>query len=155
MTAHPTALGRDEVHVWTAEAADEPGGAATKLSALAETGANLEYVYLQRSANKPGYGDLFVAPVNSPEIEKAAREVGFHEVHEPIVMRLEGDNGAGLAFELTREWAKAGINLHGTTLAVLDDRFVGYVTFDSVQDANHAATILAQLGTRQVQQAVA
>ena len=143
------------VHVWATRAVDEPGGAATKLSALAEAGANLEYVYMQRSEEQSGAGDLFVAPIEGPAEEEAARSSGFHEVREPIVMRLEGDNGAGLASDLTREWAKAGISLHGTTLAVLEDRFVGYVTFDSVQDANQAATILAELGIRKPEPALA
>lgn len=137
------------VHVWGAEVADEPGGVAAKLAALAEIGANLEYVYTQRLAEKPGFGMLYVAPINWPEHERAAREVGFHETHDPIVFRVEGDNHAGLAFRLTQEWAKAGINLHGTTLSVLGERFVGYVTFDSIQDGNQAATILAELGVAQ------
>lgn len=142
------------VHVWMAEIVDEPGGGASLLAELAQTGVNLEYVYLQRSATKPGYGELFVAPIGH-DVEQAARSAGFHEVQEPIVMRLEGDNGAGLAYELTREWAKAGISLHGTTLSVVGDRFVGYVTFDSVQDGNKAATILAEVGTREAEPALA
>jgi len=48
---------------------------------------------------------------------------------------------------LTLEWEKAGINLHGMVMSVAQGRFVGYVTFDSVPDANRAATILAELGT--------
>ncbi len=41
----------------------------------------------------------------------------------------------------------AGINLHGLVLSVISGKFVGYATFDTVADANKAATILAELGT--------
>ena len=37
---------------------------AAKLKKLAEAGAHLEYVYSQRSATKPGMGDLYVAPLH-------------------------------------------------------------------------------------------
>jgi hypothetical protein len=63
-------------------------------------------------------------------------------------MRVEGDDKAGLGGRLTQAWETAGINLHGMVMAALGEKFVGYVTFDSVQDANHAATILAELGTK-------
>src|SRR5262249_28157925 len=53
---------------------------------------------------------------------------------------------AGLAHRLTQEWAVAGISLHGLTMAVLSNKFVGYAAFDTVGDANRAAQILADLG---------
>ncbi|HEY8504626.1 MAG TPA: amino acid-binding ACT [Gemmataceae bacterium] len=137
------------VHVWSAELPDQPGAIASKLAMLAETGTNLEYVFTEKPADRPGTGVLYVAPITKPEEVRAARAAGFREIQLPVVMRLEGDNHAGLAHRLTQEWAKAGINLHGTSLAVLGDRFVGYVTFDSAQDANRAATILAELGMTQ------
>jgi hypothetical protein len=62
-------------------------------------------------------------------------------------MRVEGDDRAGLSGRLTQAWELAGINLHGLVMSVISGRFVGYATFDSVGDANKAATILAELGT--------
>ena len=52
------------VHVFHAEVEDEPGGISGKLKKLAEAGAHLEYVYSQRSAEKQGVGDLYVAPLH-------------------------------------------------------------------------------------------
>jgi hypothetical protein len=136
----------DRVHVWACDVKDEPGGVAAKLSRLDEAGADLEYVYTQRSADKPGHGLLFVAPLSGPTQIKAARAASLHEVSDPIVMRLEGDNTAGLAHRLKHAWAAAGINLHGSILTVIGTKFVGFVTFDSVEDANKAARILAEVG---------
>ena len=135
------------VHVYHTEIQDEPGGIAARLKPLAEAGVHLEYVYSQRSATKQGMGDLYVAPINGNGHMAAAKAAGLHQVQEPIVMRVEGDDKAGLAGRLTVEWEKAGINLHGMVMSVSHGKFVGYVTFDSVQDANTAATILAELGT--------
>ncbi|AWM39964.1 hypothetical protein GobsT_16400 [Gemmata obscuriglobus] len=135
------------VHLFHAEVEDKPGGTAAKLKKLAEAGAHLEYVYSQRSLNKPGVGDLYVAPLTGTGELAAAKAVGLHEVSEPIVMRVEGDDKAGLGGRVTQAWEMAGINLQGLVMSVISGKFVGYATFDSVADANKAATILAELGT--------
>jgi hypothetical protein len=136
----------DRVHVWSTEVKDEPGGVAGKLSKLDEAGADLEYVHTQRLPDRPGYGILYVAPLSGLAQLKAAKAAGLHETNEPIVMRVEGDNTAGLAHRLKHAWATAGINLHGAIMTVIGTKFVGYVTFDSVDDANKAARILAEVG---------
>ena len=135
------------VHIFHAEVEDKPGGISGKLKKLAEAGAHLEYVYSQRSLAKEGFGDLYVAPLHGTNELSAAKTAGMHEVSEPIVMRVEGDDRAGLSGRLTQAWEMAGINLHGLVMSVIHGKFVGYATFDSVIDANRAATILAELGT--------
>ena len=140
----------DRVHVWSGEIQDQAGGIAQKLAPLAQAGANLEYVFTKRLPDKPGRGILYVAPVTGPSQVRAAREAGLIETFTPVVHRLEGDNQAGLAHRVTQQWAVAGINLQGLTMAVLENRFVGYVAFDTVDDANRAAQILADLGTHPV-----
>jgi hypothetical protein len=137
----------DRVHVWAGDVPDEPGGVANKLAALAQAGANLAYVNTRRQPDKPGKGILYVAPIVGPEQLKAAKAVGLHEVMDPVVLRVEGDNKAGLAFRLTQQWSIAGISFRSLTMAVLGEKFVGYAAFDTVSDANQAATILAELGT--------
>jgi hypothetical protein len=136
----------DRIHLWACEIQDKPGSTAAKLSFLAQAGANLEYIFTQRLPNKPGYGILYVAPVTGPSQVRAAKSAGLHETDHPAVRRIEGDNEAGLAHRLTQQWELAGINLQGLTLAVMGMKFVGYAAFDTVQDANRAAQILADLG---------
>jgi hypothetical protein len=135
------------VHLFHTVVADEPGGIAVKLKPLAEADAHLEYVYSQRSKTEAGKGDLYVAPIVGQSQVAAAKSVGLREVNEPIVMRVEGDDIKGLGGRLTMAWEKAGINLHGMVMSVVNGKFVGYVTFDSVDDANKAATILAEIGS--------
>jgi hypothetical protein len=135
----------DRVHLWSCEVADQAGGVAAKLAFLAQAGANLEYVFTKRLPDKPGSGVLYVAPVTGAAQVRAARTAGMNETDNPIVRRIEGDNEAGLAHRLTQQWAIAGISLRGLTMAVLEGRFVGYAAFDTVDDANRAAQILADL----------
>src|SRR5438270_14074206 len=137
----------DRVHVWSCDVKDQAGGVAEKLAHLAQAGANLEYVFTKRLPNKPGEGVLYVAPVSGPAQVRAAKAAGMHEVDQPVLRRIEGDNEAGLAHHLTQQWAIAGISLQGLTMAVLKHKFVGYASFDTVGDANRAAQILADLGT--------
>ena len=59
--------------------------------------------------------------------------------------RFEGDNEAGLGHHVTQQWAMAGISLQGLTMAVLEKKFVAYAAFDTVNDANRAAQIVADL----------
>jgi hypothetical protein len=137
----------ERVHIWSGEIADEAGGIVTKLSPLAQAGTNLEYILTRRQTDKPGTGVLYVAPVTGPYQVRAAKAAGLHETYDTVVLRVEGDNEAGLGFRLTQQWALAGISLQGLTMAVLAGKFVGYAAFDTVADANRAAQILADLGS--------
>jgi hypothetical protein len=135
----------DRVHVWSGEVADQAGGVAAKLQLLAQAGTNLEYIYTRRQPDKPGSGVLLVAPITGPLQVRAAKSAGLAETNNPVVLRVEGDNQAGLGHRVTQQWALAGLSLQGMTMAVLGDKFVGYVAFDTVADSNRAAAILSDL----------
>jgi hypothetical protein len=137
----------DRVHLWAGEVPDKPGGVASKLSMLAQAGANLEFILTRRAPDRPGSGILYVAPLTGPLQLRAARTAGLAETQDPVLLRVEGDNQAGLAHKVTQQWALAGISLQGMTMAVLGDKFVGYVAFDTVADSNRAAAILGDLGS--------
>jgi hypothetical protein len=136
----------DRVHVWSCEVADEAGGVAKKLAFLAQADTNLEYVYTKRVLDKPGTGVLYVAPITGPGQVRAARAAGMAETDDPVVRRIQGDNEMGLVHRLTQQWAIAGISFQSLTMTVVGNKFVGYVAFDTVADANRAAQILADLG---------
>jgi hypothetical protein len=137
----------ERVHIWSGSVEDKAGGMASTLAPLAEAGANLEYIYTRRLPDQPGSGILYIAPVTGPAQVRAARAAGLAESHETVVLRVEGDNEAGLGYRLTQQWATAGINLKALNMAVLGPKFIGYAAFDTVADANRAAQILADIGT--------
>src|SRR5439155_24213442 len=126
----------DRVHVWAGDVDDNPGGVAAKLAPLAAAGANLAFVFTQRVTAIPGKGILYVAPLTTAEQIKAAKANGLHEVHDPVVMRVEGDNEQGLAHRLTQQWAMAGISFQGLSMVVMNGKFVGYAAFDTIGDSN-------------------
>jgi hypothetical protein len=136
----------DRVHVWSGEIADQAGGVAAKLAHLAQAGCNLEFIYTRRLPEKPGAGILYIAPITGPMQVRAARSAGLSETDNPVVLRVEGDNQAGLAHRLTQQWALAGLSLQGLMMSVLSNKFVGYASFDTVADSNRAAAILGDLG---------
>jgi len=135
----------ERLHIWSGEIADQAGGMAAKLAPLAQAGANLEFISTRRQPDQPGTGVIYIAPVTGPAQVRVARSAGLVEAHDPVVMRVEGDNEAGLAYRLTQQWALAGINLQGLSMAVVERKFIGFAAFDSVTDANRAAQILADL----------
>jgi hypothetical protein len=137
----------DRVHVWSGEVADQAGGVSAKLSLLAQAGTNLEFIYTRRQPDQPGKGVLYVAPVTGPLQVRAARSAGLAETNDPVVLRVEGDNQAGLGHRVTQQWALAGLSFQGMSMAVIDGKFVGYVAFDTVADANRAAAILGDEGS--------
>jgi hypothetical protein len=136
----------DRVHVWSGEVADQAGGVAAKLALLAQAGCNLEFIYTRRQPDRPGTGILYIAPVSGPMQVRAARAAGLSETDNPVVLRVEGDNQAGLAHRLTQQWALAGLSLQGLMMSAIGGKFVGYASFDTVADSNRAAAILGDLG---------
>ncbi|HBI45176.1 MAG TPA: amino acid-binding ACT [Planctomycetales bacterium] len=137
----------DRVHVWSGEVVDQAGGVSAKLSLLAQAGTNLEFIYTRRQPDSPGKGVLYVAPVTGPLQVRAARSAGLTETNDPVVLRVEGDNQAGLGHRVTQQWALAGLSFQGMSMAVIENKFVGYVAFDTVADANRAAAILGDEGS--------
>lgn len=137
------------VHVYHSPVEDKPGGTAARLKALAELGVHLEYVHSERADGKAGVGDLYVAPRQVKADMDLVKQAGFHEVQEPIVMRFEGDDKTGLGGRVTMEWEMAGINLHGLMMTVTNGKFIGYAQFDHADDANKAAHLLAELGSKE------
>ena len=53
--------------------------------------------------------------------------------------RVEGTNRPGLGAKMTGAIADSGVNLRGLSAAVLGSRFVAYMAFDGVEDADKAA----------------
>ena len=134
------------VDVWAASIEDQPGGLAGKLDVLAQAGADLEMIIARRTPEKPGTGVVFVTPLRGDEEIAAAVEVaGFASTSSLHSVRVEGDNRAGIAALLTQKIADAGINLHGLSAAVIDERFIVHLSFDSDDDAAKAVDILKKM----------
>lgn len=139
------ALNIREVGVWAGSIEDKPGGLATKLEALAEAGANLEFVIARRASDEPGSAVVFLATLESPKEREAAKAQGL-EVSESLhSVRIEGPDEPSLGAKMTRAMAKAGINLRGLSAAALGGKMVCYLALDTAEDAKKAMNVLKAL----------
>ena len=59
--------------IWAAHIEDRPGGLAEKLEALAQAGANLDFILARRAPESPGMGVVFVAPLKGERQLKIGR----------------------------------------------------------------------------------
>jgi hypothetical protein len=132
----------ERVDVWVAGIQDEPGALADRLAALAQAGADLDFVIARRAPDKPGTGVVFVTPLRGDAEVAAATEVGFNVSNSLHSVRVEGDNEPGIAARLTQKLADARINLRGVSAAVIGTRFIVYIALDTAADAEKAVKVL-------------
>jgi predicted amino acid-binding ACT domain protein len=135
----------NRVQVWSAEIPDRPGGAAEVLAPLAESGANLEFIWTRRLDERPGQGIIFVAPITGAAQTRAAQAAGFAKAQDLVLLRIDGSDRPGVGHFLAACLAKAGINLRGVSMAALGGQFVAYVACDSAEDTARAVQALAAL----------
>lgn len=131
-----------KVDVWVGEVQDRPGGVGEKLAAVAEAGANLEFVISRRAPEKPGTGVVFLAPLRGAAQTRAAKKVGLLKATNLCSLRLEAPDRAGVGAKITQAIAEAGINMRGLSAAALGRRSVTYFAFDSDADAKKASRVL-------------
>jgi len=131
--------------VWAASMADQPGGLAQKLAALAAAGAQLEFVVARRAPDKPGTGVVFLTPLAGAAQARAAKQAGFEKTKSMHSVRVEGADKPGLGAQMTRALAAAGINLRGLSAAAMNKRFVAHLAVDTSAEATKAARILKGL----------
>ncbi|HUV66819.1 MAG TPA: hypothetical protein VMW24_23225 [Sedimentisphaerales bacterium] len=130
------------VDVWAASMEDRPGGLAQKLDALAQAGADLEFVIARRSSACPGTGVVFVTPIKGPRQIRAARKAGFEKTKSLHGIRISTGNKPGFGAELTKQFAEAGLNLRGFSSAAIGNRAIIHVAFDSEGDLSKAVCLL-------------
>lgn len=128
--------------VWAASIEDKPGALADKLAALAEAGADLDFIIARRAPDRPGTGVLFVTPLRGDREIEAAGDLGFSATNRLHSVRVEGRNEPGIAAKLSQRVAAAGINLRGFSGAVIGTQFVLHLAFESEDDAGKAIVLL-------------
>src|SRR5262249_32321348 len=107
------AFSMHKVQVWSAEVPDRPGAAAAKLELLARAGADLEFIFTRPHPQKPDTTVIFLAPIRGPDQTKAARDAGLGPALDIAMLCVEGQNRAGLGYDIMSHLAVAGINLRG------------------------------------------
>lgn len=132
----------ERVDVWVAGIKDAPGGLAKILSGLRNAGVDLDFIIARRAPDKPGTGVVFLTPLRGDAEVSAAATLGFNVAGSIKSVRIEGENKPGVAAGMTEKLAKAGLNLHGLSAAVIGSKFIMYIGLDTAEDAAKAADIL-------------
>lgn len=130
--------------VWVASVDDKPGALGNKLAALAEAGADLDFIIARRSPEKRGTGVVFVTPVRGDREIDAATEDGFSISSHLHAVRVEGRNEPGIAAKVAQKIGQAGLNLRGFSGAVLGTQFVLHLAFDTAEVAQKAIAVLRE-----------
>jgi len=133
------------IQVWSGEVPDRPGAAAAKLEVLAQSGADLKFIFTRPVPGQVDTHTIFLAPISGPEQVHAAKQAGLHPDRGVAMLCVEGTDRPGIAFQLMSKLAIAGINLSGLSISSVKERFVAYLAFDHPDTVNLAIQILATL----------
>jgi hypothetical protein len=130
--------------IWVASVAEDPDALGAKLSVLAESGADLEFILVRRSLDEPGKFVVFVSPLRGDREWQAATQSGFELSTKLYSVRVEGPNEAGLASRLTSSLGQLGIKLRGMSAAVLGTKMVIHFALGSADDQKAVIKLLSE-----------
>ena len=133
-----------KVEVWEGEVEDRPGGLAEKLAEVMRAGANLDFMISRPCPQRRDTAALFLAPLHGEAQTQAALEAGLKQSTEHWI-RVEGPDRPWLSAGIARTLADASINIRGLSAAVIGDRGVLYLSFQSDVDARRAVQVLTRL----------
>lgn len=129
-----------KVDVWVGDVLNRPGILARLLEALADAGAQLEFLVGRRITERTSR--VFVAPLKGKRQLAAAEAVGLVRAAGMHSLRVEGPDRRGLGGAMARAIATAGINIRGVSAAVVGRRMVFYLAFKQVSELAAAAKVL-------------
>lgn len=130
------------VDVWWTEIDDTPGGLARTLRAIADYGADLDYVMAHRLPEKPGRGLLYVAPTNHHIQLDRMLDMDVRRDRQRSLLKIEGHDEPGLGARLARVVADAGVSMQAFSTGVVAHRFAAFIEFDSAMDRDRAETAI-------------
>jgi predicted amino acid-binding ACT domain protein len=129
-----------KAQVWVGDIPNQPGTLARVLEALAEAGAQLEFLIVDENISR-----VFVAPLKAKKQKQAATDAGLAPAAGMYSIRIEGPDRAGLGAEIARSVAVAGLNIRGASAAAIGRKAVLYLAFKAESDAQAAATAVRKL----------
>jgi hypothetical protein len=125
--------------LWRKDIENTPGTFAQTLEPFAKAGVNLQIVMGYTAAGK---GAVEIFPFTDEKGQQAAKEAGLHEAKEVPCLILEGPDKAGLAHDIAKTIADAGVNLHFAICQGVDGKFQGCFGFGNDQDAEKVSALI-------------
>lgn len=131
------------VDVWAADILNRPGMLARVLEALRNAGAEVEFLIARRVTEHTSR--VFVSPIKGRRQQQAAADVGLVPAVGMHALCVKGPNRPGLAAEITRAVATAGINLRGVSAAVIGPTAALYLAFAKRDELLAAGKLIRRL----------
>lgn len=132
-----------KVEVWAGDLLNRPGMLARVLEALAQAGAQLEFLVGRQVSKQTSR--VFVSPLKGKKQRQTAAEVGLVPATGMHSIRIEGPDRPGLGAEMARAVAAAGINIRGVSGATIGRKSVVYLAFNTGEEAAAATKAIRKL----------
>jgi hypothetical protein len=133
----------NKVDVWAGDIRNRPGMLARVLEALAQSGAELEFLIARRVTENTSR--VFLAPLKGVKQKRTALDVGLVQAEGMNSLRIEGPDRAGLGALVARAVADHGLNLRGASGAAIGRKTVLYLAFESADEVKAAAGVVRKL----------
>jgi len=129
-----------KVDIWSVEIPDQPGGLASVLQPLTESGANLKFLLARRTTE--GKGIAFFAPIEGPQVIKKAKALKIKKNDGIAVLQVTGPDKPGLGSKILQSISSADINLRGISATAIGKNCTIWLAFDNTKDANKAFKLI-------------
>jgi hypothetical protein len=130
--------------LWRRELSNKPHTLADTLKPFAKAGVNLQLI-MGYTFPAPGQGAVEVFPITDAKAEECAKEAGLAPAKDISCVLVEGDDRAGIGFDIADAVGTAGINLHFAMCQVVGQRYSGVFGFGSEADAEKAEKLIKQV----------
>jgi hypothetical protein len=130
-----------KITLWRGEIDNAPGSLARSLEPLAKTGTDLQVLMGYHNPGRPDQAAIELFPVSGKKPASAAQSGGLSASSIPTLL-VQGDNKAGLGYNLARALADAGINIDFLVAQVIGRKYSAVLGFANERDAASAATLI-------------
>jgi hypothetical protein len=132
------------VTLWRSEVENRPGELARALEAIARAGTDLQAVMGYRYPGNETKAAIEVYPIMGRKATAAAEAGGLSASSIPT-LHVEGDNRAGLGYDIASMLADAGVNISFHVAQVIGRRFSAIFGFETDAAAGRAATLIKRV----------
>jgi hypothetical protein len=130
-----------KIALWRKEVENQMGVLARTLEPLGQAGADLQVLMGYRFPGNEAKAMIELYPVAGKKSTAAAKQAGLSPSTIPALL-IEGDNKAGLAYNIVQALAGAGINMSFLVAHVVGRRYAATFGFENEADAKKAAALI-------------
>jgi hypothetical protein len=132
-------------YLWRKELDNQPGTFAQALEPFSKAGQNLQIVMGYAKGIGHAKGAIEIFPVTESKAIESAEAAGLQEMSEATCLIVEGDDKAGIAYEIANAISALEINLHFAMCQSIDKKFQACFGFSTDAEASKAQAAIEKL----------